>query len=116
MCDSRDWSTWLFNPFHYLAGEVTSHAGLSVGFYVAVLVGLLMVVWMVQLMYRGFAVIPGGSRMRRALAVVLRIGLVAGLGCGQPGGDAEQIGGGGSGRRSTGRDRTGAGGTCQLPL
>ena len=28
--------------------------------------------------------------MKRALAVVLSIGLVAGLGCGQPGGDAEQ--------------------------
>ena len=39
-----------------MAGEVPSPAGLSVEFYVAVLVGLLMVVWMVQLMYRGFAV------------------------------------------------------------
>ena len=28
--------------------------------------------------------------MRRALAVVLSVGLVVGLGCGQPGGDAEQ--------------------------
>ena len=57
-----------------VTGGIASPADLSVGFYIALLVGLLMIVWMVQLMYRGFAVscnVSGGRAVASFIVALI---------------------------------------------
>ena len=57
-----------------VSGQATGLAELTAGFYLALVVGLLMMVWMVLLMYRGFAVscnVSGGKAIASFIAALI---------------------------------------------